>query len=124
MRLFFVLFLIVWFPLHGVSLARASLANHGSNHAQANDAFPASTQADHDHSHHHGWGAQNPDRDPAPGDGGAHSAACYHLSFANYLFSEIVVPINDNGLGKFPSPASTLHTRFVSVPERIPVARA
>ena len=123
MRLFFVLFLIVWFPLHGVSLAQASLSNHGSGHVHANDAPSASTQADNDHDHHV-TGAQNPDRDPASGESGVHGAACHHLSFANYLFGEIVVPANDNGLGKFPSPASTIYTRYVSVPERIPVARA
>ena len=53
----------------------------------------------------------------------AHCSAC-HLSFANYLASEIVVLSYDDDLDKFSSFVSTVYSCYVSVPERIPVALA
>ncbi len=127
MRLIFTLFLIVWLPLHGVSLARAHASDHGGCGTHHSEDSAAATHTCHDHSAgSHRVSHAPADTDSTSGnsstDNGAHCSAC-HLSFANYLASEIVVPSYDAGLDKFSSFASTIHSRFVSVPERIPVAR-
>ena len=124
MRLIFTLFLIVWFPLHGVSLARANASDHGACGTQVGADATVSAYTCHDHDvASHAPADTNSTTDSSGTDSGAHCSAC-HLSFANYLASEIVVLSYDDDLDQFSSFASTIYSCYVSVPERIPVALA
>ncbi len=124
MRVFFILFLIAWFPLHGVSLAWANAMDHGACGTQVSADATVSAHTCHDHDvASHAPAEADPTVGSSGTDSGAHCSAC-HLSFANYLASEIVVLSYDDDLDQFSSFASTIYSCYVSVPERIPVALA